>query len=138
MRDRPVVLRGYRTVSAPLYPERLYVYRGDQPLVTKRKKTREDAPPCEEPGCDRQSHAVGLCPSHYYRYKDARRKDPSLPRREPRRHAAFNPDACGTPRGHQRHKYWGQEPCQPCKTARTKYRRERRAIAEAKAKEKAA
>ena len=112
---------------APLFKE--YVYRGDQPLAAEPKKTRDDAPVCSEEGCNLAAHAVGMCPRHYYRYRAAVRKDPSL-RKE--RKAGFKPDKCGTPAGHQRHLYWKQEPCQACKTAKTRYRDERRAMAAAK------
>ena len=32
----------------------------------------------------------------------------------------FKDDACGTPRGHQRHLYYNVPTCQPCRTAKTR------------------
>lgn len=42
--------------------------------------------------------------------------------------------ACGTHRGYARHRYYGEEPCQPCRTANTAYKRERARAAKDAAK----
>lgn len=121
----PLIIRGYNLGTSPTsFPFRAYKYNGTDRVTAAPVKTVPDAPTCDQEGCTRHAHAVGLCPDHYTRYRKALKADPSIRRQRP---SGFRDDACGTNRGYQRHKYWGVELCQPCRDASNEYKRERKA-----------
>lgn len=130
MNNRPSSIRvfGSSLVANPYTPQFTpYVYGGDQPLpVVKPLPTSRV---CSEEGCDDLIHAVRMCQRHYYQYRAALRKDPSLRKV---RHSGFSPDSCGTSRGYERHRYWDVPVCDPCRDANTRYRRDLQAAKGAK------
>ena len=129
MNGRPSNVRvfGSSLVANPYSPQfRAYSYNGtDKIQPAKPVQKQSDPSLCEEPGCDSPVDRVRLCSLHYSRYKSALRKDPSI-RREPTRRG-FSDDACGTPRGYDRHRYWDVPLCDGCRVARTASDRERAA-----------
>ena len=102
-----------------------YTYRGTQPTVIdeageythdpdrcgkfegykKHKRNHETiCPPCREAKRVRSAE-------EYAKLVAARVENPPV----------FDPSACGTPAGYQRHVKFGNEKCDPCKAARTAY-----------------
>ena len=128
MRELPTI-KAYRVTPIYIYPFKEYVYKGTQPLSDEKPKTRPSSPICEIEDCDMPIHGVGFCSRHYYRYRAAVRKDPSLRKKRP---TGFQADACGTSRGYERHNYWSVPICDPCKAAHSKYRYERKLALKAK------
>ena len=131
MREQPTI-KAYRIVPVYAYPFKEYRYNGSQPLSAEPKKTRESASMCIADGCERSAHARGVCDTHYYRLY----RRTGLTERRPDVPSGFRPDKCGTPAGHQRHRYYKQDPCQRCKAAKAVDSARRKA--EAKAKKEAA
>jgi hypothetical protein len=129
MSARPTSLRvlGSSLVANPYAPQfRPYRYNGADKIQAEpvKLKTRADALPCDEPDCGHPSHALRLCLKHYYRYQKAVKKDPSLKRFPVQR--GFEPDACGTTRGYERHRYWNHPTCDACQDAKSAYDRARK------------
>jgi len=65
MNERPTV-RGQRIGSGPSFPERRYVYRGEQPFLPDAS-VDPDAPQCGAEDCNALPHAKGYCGLHYRR-----------------------------------------------------------------------
>lgn len=129
MRELPTI-KAYRVAPIYIYPFKEYVYRGTQRLSDEKPKVRRpDVPECEEEGCTDSVHGVGKCSRHYYRYRAAARKDPSLRKKRP---TGFQDDACGTRPGYERHRYWNVPICDACRAEANKYRYERKLAAKAK------
>lgn len=132
-RTSPLRVTGTSLVSSVISrPIRPYIYGGDQPFIPGPVV---EAALCDE--CEAPATAVGLCGVHYSRYRRALKKDPSIrrPPTPPKTAIGFRDDACGTPRGYSRHRYYGLPPCDPCHESHLEYRKERKAI---KARELAA
>jgi len=129
MNERPTI-KAQRIGVRELPPERYYQYNGTQRLADEKPRTEPKSPQlCAEEDCEMRIHAVGLCQRHYYQYRAAYRKDPSLRKV---RHSGFSDDSCGTTRGYERHKYWDVPVCDACRDANTAYRRGLAAKARAK------
>jgi len=127
-RELPTI-KAQRIGVRELPPERYYQYNGTQRLADEKPKPVSKSRICEEPDCESLIHAVRMCAHHYYRYRAALRKDPSLRKV---RHSGFSDDACGTTRGYERHQYWKVPVCDACRDANTAYRRGLAAKARAK------
>lgn len=121
----PLIVRGY-SLSGPAvgHEFRPYVYGGTAPFIPPLPAVPGRV--CLVDGCARQKHAKGYCGPHYQKFVrgmqvtvDSRRKP-------------FDPSHCGTTRGYKRHRNHNVPMCQPCRDAKNRYDRERRARTGAK------
>lgn len=119
-RELPTI-RGTRPGAAPAgYVFREYVWNGTvQP--PKRGPSFKPVKLCSLDGCERRVHGRGMCSAHYH--KALRGLELEFDnRRKP-----FDPSRCGTLGGYSRHRTHGIPICQPCRDAKNKYDRERKA-----------
>ena len=124
MNNRPSSIRvfGSSLVADPFSPQfRAYRYGGDQAQPAP-KPQKPVVRVCAADGCDRAPHAKGHCERHYRKLLAGKPMDG-----DNRRRTGFRPDTCGTTAGYSRHLRHKVLLCDPCREAKNKYDRTRRA-----------
>ena len=121
MKEQPTI-KARRIGIVELPPERYYVYNGTERMPEPVKpKPAPVVQVCVADGCEAPQHAKGFCSTH------RRKIQRGVPLDADNRRRGFDPAHCGTTKGYSRHLHYSVPLCDPCREAKNKYDRNRRA-----------